>query len=393
MSLRPENLLALNLANIPPSALVNIDQLPTSPSSLSSLGAHFGLVDHNRLLPAFGNGKVDAIIDHHDDERAHLDASIRVVTVPTGSCSSLITQHFMPQWQATQPQIENSAILSELASLLLSAILIDTAGLKTGGKATAVDFGSAAFLYPLSSLFEGDSGSFTGTALAGGTPPTLARTYDQLSAAKFDVDGLSTHDLLLRDYKEYESSTASSSYPTLRAGLSTVPLGLNKWLAKENDGWGSYLSSVDEYMSERNLDIEGVLTTFHSDKGKHKRELALFVRATGVLGTPVEAKRVMDELTVGMEANGDVLDLSDWTATKGGERVSVDDESKGRFGTVWKQGNTKSTRKQVAPLLVRLAQAARNTTGLTAPARSSSKIVIGGIDMPGIVYTTWTSPF
>ena len=342
MPLRPENLLALNLANLPLSTLLHPEYLDLDLGQLTSLGANYALVDHNRLLPPFGNGTVEAIIDHHDDEHAHQSAAVRIIQVPTGSCASLVAQHFMPEWNAALSSPAGQAgspVSSELADLLLTSILIDTGGLKQNGKATTTDYEAAAFLYPISTLSTNDQMTVVSTT---STPSSLTDLAQQLMEAKFNVSEFTTHDLLLRDYKEYTLATLSS---TLRVGLSTVPQNLKVSWSKE--GPETYLSKVDEYMAERDIDIEGILTSYNSEnKGKHKREILLVVRSGGSTPTGEVAKIVLGHLAEGLEANTE-LRLENWS--KKGLEVFAD--GKGRY-RVWQQGNTKATRKQVAPLLV-----------------------------------------
>ncbi|WVQ96068.1 hypothetical protein IAU59_003168 [Kwoniella sp. CBS 9459] len=364
MSLRPENLLALRLSHIPPSVFLHPENLPIPTTDLASRGVKFALVDHNRLLPPFGAGEVEAIIDHHDDEQTHLDASIREIQVPTGSCASLVAKHFAPEWKKSVSGPAGKAggpIPAELATLLLSSILIDTTGLKPDRKATPTDYESASFLYPLSTLSE-DSASldasdqFTNFSAEGSDVPSVLKDLTvQLQETKGDVSGLSTSELLLRDYKEYALPTSSPDYPTLKVGLSTVPLGLRKWLAKEPSSWDSLLDEVDQYMVEKTLDIEGILTTFSSEKkGKHRRELALVVRSGGVIRSSEEAQKILTTLTEGLEASGETLGLAIWdkelpAGLEAQGALGLGKE--GRWVNVWRQGNAKATRKQVAPLL------------------------------------------
>lgn len=359
MHLRPENLLAFKMAHsLDPSVFLHADKVPggglNSLQNLAQLGANFALVDHNRLLPQFGAGNVTAIIDHHEDEHAHPDAGLRLIKLPIGSCSSLVAQHFRPQWEATlkAPAGPKASIVpSEVATLLLSAILIDTGGLKSGGKGTPTDQDSAAFLYPISNLPD-PAQALSGLSDDNHTSTRFSEIFATLSEAKQDVGALSTNDLLLRDYKEYVLPTASSVYPTLKAGLSTVPVGLKPWLEKESDGWTSLLAGVEKYMDDRELDIEGVLTSFNSKSGKHKRELLLVTKSGHALDTE-QAKKVMADLVVGFEASKELV-LADWESPVKvllHKRIKVDNEEHGRYGKVWKQENKKATRKQVAPLL------------------------------------------
>ena len=95
--LRKENQLAFEEAGISEGDIMFLDDLATL--DLSNLGVSIALVDHNKLSAEFGgqDEAVIAIIDHHEDEKHHLSASPRLIQVPTGSCSSLVTLHFSQQ--------------------------------------------------------------------------------------------------------------------------------------------------------------------------------------------------------------------------------------------------------------------------------------------------------
>ncbi|KAJ8579458.1 DHH phosphoesterase [Rhizopogon salebrosus TDB-379] len=176
------------------------------------------LVDHNVLDPRYASLPVTvaAIIDHHADEEKYLTAKPRIIETEAGSCASLVARIFASL---------NLGMPGGLATLLLSAILIDTKGLK-GGKTSDIDRESAAFLLPLSPLTEGEEI----------TPPSdvehlpsVQSLFANLDKKKSDVSDLSTRDLLRRDYKEYAFNVPSSdletqSSQTITAGLATVPL-------------------------------------------------------------------------------------------------------------------------------------------------------------------------
>lgn len=368
MGLRPENELALKNAYIPAGTLLHPEGLPVSTDKLAPAGVRFDLVDHNRLLPVFGNypNTVDAIIDHHEDEGVHPQATSRLIKTPTGSCSSLVTKFFMPQWKASLSGgagAAGSPVPPELATLLLSSILIDTQGLKKGGKAMDVDYESASFLYPLSTLATADPGIVTLSATGGDDVPAPLSNYsEELVAVKYDVTGMSTDDLLLRDYKQYEWTTNSSAIPKLDVGLSTVPLSMAKQLKAEPEGWKSYMANVDKFMAERGIDIEGVLTTFKSEtKHKGRRELLLVVRPGLNINNNANASSILHKLGSGLLAQHDLFALEDWGTGKGvdtpkGELAAqageyLDSLSSGRVAKIWNQGNHHATRKQVAPAM------------------------------------------
>jgi len=359
-----------------PAAAATTPTYPASLSILGQLGATYALVDHNRLLPLFGDGHVVGIIDHHEDEGAHTDAATRLIQVPTGSCSSLVVQHFKDKWIAANAAAAQGSAVNgdanghdgatsgpipiQVPSLLLQALIIDTQGVKPGGKATPTDTAAAEFLYPLS-IFDRSASKpngLAGQSDTGDSAPNavLTEIFTVLSDAKSDVSQLDTKDLLVRDYKEYELPTSSSTYPVIRAGLSTVPVGFKAWLERETD-WTSLMAGVDGYMADRKLDIEGILTSYNNKEGKHRRELLLTVGTTGKLSAG-DAQRFLTQLASGLEGSVE-LELAPWE--KGGagvvkklilgKRVELNDEAQGRWAKVWKQKNSKATRKQVAPLL------------------------------------------
>jgi exopolyphosphatase len=401
VNLRPENQLALSLAQIPESCLMYIDQLPLPTAELAVMDFKFALVDHNSLLAQFHphpeaagmDDPVEAIIDHHADDQMHKGASPRIIQVPTGSTSSLVAMHFAPKWEVVldKDQAEEDSVPRELASLLLTAALIDTGGLKPGegSKTTETDRQAGEFLWKiagkdLSELFP-DSSALSGSTPTvevsaeslkqGSIPTSLKGLTDELFAAKFDVTGLSSRELLMRDYKEYSLHTSLDN-KEVKVGLSTVPLGLGNWLSRErgqDQGWEGLLEAVDDWMLERGLDVSGVLTTFREtateerEKGKGRREIFLIVRTSddSVLSS-AEAERLFKTLQKGMIDAEEVLELKSWPGKKAGATLRKElkdlslvrgDGEAGkskvnRWGDVWRQGNTSSTRKQVQPLMV-----------------------------------------
>lgn len=398
MSLRPENILALETSLISTGprgtddheTFLHLEDLPVDSHELARRGVKFALVDHNTLLPPFRAEGVEdpvvAIIDHHADDGSHIHASPRIIQIPTGSTTSLVTMFFKDKWRQAIERDQAHVPAAELATLLLSGILIDTGALKAGegAKTTETDRQAAEYLWGIAGKsFEGTSQGMSVDSLrAGQVDPALTSYANTLFSAKNDVTSLSTHDLLLRDYKEYTMSTRSPA-EQLTVGLSTVPLALSTWLSRDNaatgiePGWKPFLLAVDAWMAERNLDVAGMLTTFNdplkddpeSDKvkGKHRRELAFFVRARQPVTPPTiaRAKAIADALTEGINAGGPILDVKLWKPSKPYSKSEtlvqgLEDElmvpqlaaQNARFGAVWRQGNASSTRKQVAPLVV-----------------------------------------
>jgi exopolyphosphatase len=105
------------------------------PSQVSQVA----LVDHNVLRTTYTSPSTNvvAVIDHHEDEGQYKDTANSRIVEPAGSCSSLVVRSYQ--------SFSNLFIPPELSTLSLSAILIDTHGLKMGGKALDVDREAAAF--------------------------------------------------------------------------------------------------------------------------------------------------------------------------------------------------------------------------------------------------------
>ncbi|EJU01300.1 DHH phosphoesterase [Dacryopinax primogenitus] len=331
--LRPENILALSYASITPDDLVCIDDLPHPLPGFSRIA----LVDHNRLGPEFAateaRGRVTGVIDHHEDEKLYLGVSPRLILPPerAASCSSLVTSNFRLTWDQNPADVPK-----ELAFLLLCTVLIDTGGLKPSGKAQPIDFRAMEYLLPKAGLLP--STEVNTAALEAGTLPDRVEELSQeLLVTKFDVHDLSTHDLLRRDYKQYEYSTAEDEGGyAVHVGLATVPVSLNVLSQKPPGIW----AAGEEYMRERELDVLGMLLTYRTEKkGKHRRKLVFLVRPGGdsvlldMLASALEEEEEL-ELKRELEWEGDLR------APPGRARI-------------WDQGNVKATRKQVAPVVGR----------------------------------------
>ncbi|EDR10579.1 exopolyphosphatase [Laccaria bicolor S238N-H82] len=342
-ALRAENLYALSLAGIsdPPSQLLSLSDIASFPTPFPS--KKFALVDHNRIADRFmqdnPSAEITAVVDHHTDEGLYPTAKPRIVA-PAGSCSSHIA--------ALCPQ----NIPAELATLLFCAILIDTDGLKPGGKALDLDRHSAIFLAAKSTYAE----KIPSISSMGGKPPPDFLYYQEavktltsnLVTKKADVSQLSAHDLIRRDYKEYTftlSWAKETPSPSIKAGLSTVPVQLKIWGSD-----GKLEDAAVTWMQSRGLSVLGILTSYNKKpkrlgkaKGKHERETAWIILDHQGVDTAELATRL-------------------WTGLEGNKEISVkkrkkfDLEKGGRLpggakAKVYKQGNPKATRKTIAPLL------------------------------------------
>lgn len=106
ISLRPEFTKLFHHANISPSHLVTLDDLPPASDlevKLPPANTRWILVDHNSLqgnLGAIYASRVHGVIDHHEEENAvrkDTEPEPRIVE-KSGSCSSLIIRTFKSKW-------------------------------------------------------------------------------------------------------------------------------------------------------------------------------------------------------------------------------------------------------------------------------------------------------
>lgn len=365
--LRPENKEAFDRAGIDPSLHVLwLDELDGQEAQLSGRGIKYALVDGNNLPARFSSHQestdeqaVVGIIDHHEDLGSFKHAPIRWIQVPTGSCSSLVTEYFYHQLSASNVNLPKG-----LADFILSAIIIDTDNIKPApkGKAVEADISAASHLFPLSSF-----AAIQNTILTSSIPPSpssketkvegtspedprnfLYDWHQLLVHKKYDLSPLQGRDLLRRDYKEYESEIKHVRY-----GLSSVPMALQEWLDRPEIGgkWENILISMERWRSERNLDIVGVLTSYVRIKKnggtKKGREQLYLVRSRGADSQTLPQEQLRDILVVHL-AKDETLELT--TLRIGDPQFET--------GSTWKagvvafeQGITSATRKQVAPAL------------------------------------------
>ncbi|EIW78822.1 DHH phosphoesterase [Coniophora puteana RWD-64-598 SS2] len=385
--LRAENTYALGLARIrePYDELLKMDDLRDIISRQGKFPSNnFALVDHNALHPSFAQTSpssfgVVSIIDHHADEGKHTDASRRVINQSTGSCASLVAAEIPPPLMAQLPR--------ELADLLLCAILVDTNGLRAKSKTGDKDRAAVQRLSPLSSLSTQNVASLAlPDGESDGAQDPLAQLSDILAERKASVAHLSSRDLLKRDYKAYDyvvspsllassaSHSRSQTLPiTIRAGLATVPLDLRTWVPSAPD----FFTSVRSYMDEHGLSILGILTSFTSKKGKHKRQILLAISpppsstplsSTANGAVDIDWARLSDAVFKGLEHSSHGLELEtkhkldnicgQKALDKALGREAGKEAHGGRpvFVKVWKQGNVKATRKQSAPALRRVVE-------------------------------------
>ncbi|KAG2217265.1 hypothetical protein INT45_009305 [Circinella minor] len=295
LELRPEVGFVLESAGVNYKKLICIDHIDLT--ALYNASARVILVDHNRLTFPFDetkwNDRVDGVLDHHIDEGLFTDITLRIVTM-VGSCTSLVVLQFPDAFQYGNDK-------STLCQLAIAPILVDTINLRWEfGKTTTTDV-QAYDIVRLSASAD--------------------LTYDAIEQVKGRVQHLCIRDLLRKDYKEW----VVDGY---RIGTSSLPWDFHSWV--ERDGAKDIVDKTQEYIRERQLDMEIILTGYNGEDGQYKRELGFFVSDSALL--PVKS----------------ILENDDNVGLKPLNLIHTQNSSGVAF---YNQGNIKMSRKQIWPLV------------------------------------------
>lgn len=350
VDMRPEFLAVFGYANIEPAHLITLDDLPALAEIETKLrpeNTAWILVDHNAFQGRLGRvyaGRVQGVIDHHDDEgKVRQDAEPRIIE-KSGSCTSLVTNYIGPAWDmlagaglssgAAHAQgdsvADDDAVVrrwdASVAQLGLASILIDTANLQDASKTTEHDRRAVAYLEAKVRLC-----------------PQLATTYDRaafyeaIDAAKKDIGPLRLRDILRKDYKEWEQEDGQ------KLGISSVVKDVSFLQAKAGKEDPSsrpseaFLNQLREFAQERGLDLYSIMTTSTSSSGEFQRELLLWAFSDkAVAWAQSFASQSRDE-----------LGLETWEEDADVARAEGD----GQWRRVWWQRKVQHSRKRVAPLL------------------------------------------
>ncbi len=261
--------------------------------SLLRNGAGLMLVDHNKLSPSLEkySDHVVGILDHHKDEGLYVDASPRIIQT-IGSTTSLVGIEFEKAGIAVDPDV---------AALLCGTILLDTVNLDPeAGRVTKADRDIAIKILPLCTL----------------TPQDF---FDNVQREKFNVAGLSTNDLLRKDYKEFQ-------FGSVQCGIGSALLPVADWSALDSDLFAGFA----QYTEARGLDVLFSMNAFANPD--FSRDLVVFCK------TAEEHDSLIDYL----QKNGLSLTSLDFPEQTQGENGFI------RF---YNQGNLGISRKKLQPLL------------------------------------------
>ena len=344
VDLRPEFLLAFKRANLQPSSLITLDDLPPAEHLREQLppeNTRWILVDHNRLEGALGEvygDRVRGVVDHHAEEHAVPEGTTpepRVVE-DCGSCTSLVLRTLLGtptaggggsapgEVAAAYSSEQASALPGTAATLALASILVDTRNLENPDKVRPTDVAAARFL---------------GTKAKETDPEWSQHKYfKEVQKAKKSIADLPLQGIFRKDYKQFAEAGVT-------LGMSTVVKELDFLVdkAKDEDGGKrkeAWNKAAAQFVSERRLGIWAIMTTF-SVKDEDEKQSA---RQLCVQYKDAEAERAAIER---FERDASEELRLEEIKVKGVEA----DASDGHMRKVWNQGNTSKSRKQVAPLL------------------------------------------
>lgn len=273
LDLRPENKLALHNSQMSSGHrdLLNINELPEDPETLSAKVKGIVLVDHAEPLRKWRAAKTLSIFDHHVDSGYAPDAKPRIFE-KTASCSTLVARQMLDELEKLDDEYH---VPHELWEMVLSAIAVDSNGLDPE-KATDEDRKIAERVLARSDWRD----------------KSLDKVMDELDEtigdARKDLDHLSLRDLLRRDWKSNLVDTPSPLTPTVSLGFASIPYSMDQQIARsEYDEIWSYFSTQAAFSAEVSADVFLSLNKYkvkihHNEAGvlkkKKIREIVLRVR-------------------------------------------------------------------------------------------------------------------
>ncbi|XP_028280881.1 exopolyphosphatase PRUNE1-like [Parambassis ranga] len=241
--LRSDNVFLLRQTGLSPDLLLYREQLDLR--ALQQAGRlQLTLVDHN-ILPSSDSdleGAVVEVIDHHLLEREP-SASCPVTVETVGSCATLVTERIIQK----APHILDQ----QLAQLLYAAVVLDCVNMApAAGKVTPKDSQYAA---ALESRFPA-------------LPPRGA-LFQALQNAKFDVSGLNTEQMLLKDMKAVAGS--------LNVAVSVLYITLEEFLQRPE-----MEAELSAFCQKFGYDLLLLMTISFTESKEPIRELAVFSHST-----------------------------------------------------------------------------------------------------------------
>jgi exopolyphosphatase len=292
LSLRPEALELFRLAGLELAQLPCSDELDLPELALGRAVVLALVDDDGRGLPQPLYARIREVVDHHPGAEPPPQAET-LLLAQVGSTCTLVAEEILRRRPGLMQR--------ELATLLLGAILLDTANLAPeAGRATERDLRLAERLMGIAGL-EGDG------------------LYGRLLARRQELAQLGSPDLLRRDYKELRAGGVVF-------GLASVPLTLQAWRERDPGLEGS----LEVFRRSRGLEL--LLVLLYRQGSHFRRQLVVCASSGRLMGRVVQ---FLQEIP---------LELREIAARHPGAA----DSPAVRF---FEQGATEVSRKALQPLL------------------------------------------
>ncbi|EJT72190.1 hypothetical protein GGTG_09057 [Gaeumannomyces tritici R3-111a-1] len=327
LDLRPENKLALDNSQMSSghSDLLTMNELPEDAETLSKDIKGIVIVDHASPLRKWADARVLSIFDHHQDKGTAPAAKPRVFE-KVASCTTLVARQMLDELEALPDEYH---MPHELLELVLSAIAIDSKGLKSG---TDEDRKTAGRLLRRSNWRKSD------------LDDKMQSLDGKLGEAKKDLGELGVRDLLRRDWKGDLVDTYSPRTPTVSLGFSSIPYSLDEQITRT--GFGElfdWFAIEAAWTAQVGADISVALNRYkgEDENGKKKkiRELVLCVRSDVRINNN-QADDLFDTVKRAIESHPE-LQAKPW------HRVS----ELGRRQMVWTYEGKNAGRKIIRPIV------------------------------------------
>ena len=295
---RPETIWLLELAGIPTSQLVVVEDM-NHPSILCCIDhpqlpekADVTLVDHNHLQHHHqqqqSNWNVIEIVDHHMDLGHHSSVQGPQRTIAfrgdseslVASTCTLVVERLLTRSKDIQ------TFPPTLSILLLGVILLDSVNMSPqAGKGTERDGHAIQALLdktdwnPLVSSMDREGLLDNHSSHP---RPDVNRFFEKLQSQKFNPhfwDSLSVSDALSLDYKAFTApTTMTTTTPTTTTnvifGVSTVLQSMESFRSKLPDP-ERFRTELQDFMTERGIHVLGIMFAVSNSEGQLTRQLLI----------------------------------------------------------------------------------------------------------------------
>ena len=314
--------------------------------------------------------RVVGVVDHHElegDVRQRADRMEPWLVERVGSCTSLVVELWRQRVSRDGEGLDTVDTKgseggenrvqkqwdAELAAVAIASILVDTRCLSNeGGKTTEDDRRAVEFLeQKIRDGYDAAGGDTSGKY-------DRKKYFEEISAAKQDVESLQVEEILRKDYKQWAEKRL--------LGISSVVKPVRFLGAKafaedscegnpedkitenaEEEYLQPFLAKCGGFAKERSLSLYAVMTAFTPEKGGFRRELLLVVPVGTEDKSGLNVREVDDFVKVNVEDLGLSISSGDWRS------VTMDGDWKFAW-RFWRQMSVEKSRKQVAPLLRKL---------------------------------------